>query len=211
VTALKGQHVATGTGRSATWTPSQRDAPAKGHVAAWVAWGVWALVTANCVLTVVVFSLENDALPAAQKAGLVTGVLPVLAFGAVGAVVVARRPDNAVGWLCCAVGLGQSYSTFGGTGARALLATDPGRIPGGLVLFQLGGLTWELSWAFLALLLLLFPNGRLPSRRWRPVVWAAGTVLAGSALSAPFLPGPSAWGRARCPTASTMAETPTHG
>jgi hypothetical protein len=158
--------------------------------APWIGWSLWVLVVALSLLAAVPFGLANDALPAVRKPDLVTGVFPTLAFGTVGAVIVSRRPSNAVGWLCCAVALGQSFSTFGGQGARAILAADPGRIPGGLVLYQLGSLAWESSWVLLGLLLLVFPNGRLPSRRWRPTVWAAIAAAAGSALSAAFLPGP---------------------
>jgi hypothetical protein len=63
-----------------------------------------------------------------------------------------------------------------------------------VVLYELGELCWELSWALLALLLLLFPTSRLPSRRWRPAAWAAVAVLVLAAFSGPFLPGPPAPG-----------------
>ena len=162
--------------------------------APWIGWSVWALMVATWWLTVVLFTLDTDALRPTWKLDLVTGFLPTLAFGTVGAVIVSRRPSNVVGWLCCAVGLGQSMASFGGQNMRAILAADPGRIPGGLVLYQLGSLAWELSWLALAILLLLFPNGRLPSRRWRPVGWAAIAAFAGTGLSAPFLPGPVAPG-----------------
>jgi hypothetical protein len=46
----------------------------------------------------------------------------------------------------------------------------------------------------LALLLMVFPTGRLPSRRWRPVAWAAGAVFVLAALSSPLLPGSPADG-----------------
>jgi hypothetical protein len=58
------------------------------------------------------------------------------------------------------------------------------------VLHQLGSLAWELSWVSLSLLLLLFPNGRLPSRRWRPAVWVVIAAV-GTALTVLFLPGPA--------------------
>lgn len=163
-------------------------------IAPWLLGGLLVLVAALTVLAVVPFALANDALSAIKKVELVASVVPALAFAVVGAVIVSRRPSNAIGWLCCAVGLGQVLGTFGGQGATAILAADPGRIPGGLVLYQLGSLVWELSWISLSLVLLLFPNGRPPSRRWRPAVWAAIAAVAGSALSAPFLPGPVAPG-----------------
>jgi hypothetical protein len=153
--------------------------------------------------------LANDALSATKKVELVASVVPVLAFVVVGAVIVSRRPGNIIGWLCCTVGLGQSLATFGGQGVTAILASNPGRIPGGLLLLLLlGSLAWELSWVFLALLLLLFPNGRPPSRRWRPVVWAAIAAVAGSALSALFVPGPIAPGLPANPLGIEALERP---
>jgi hypothetical protein len=96
--------------------------------------------------------------------------------------------------LRCGIGLAQILAGFGSQQARSVLAADPSYGPGWVVLYELGELCWELSWALLAVLLLLFPTGRLPSRRWRPVAWAAGAVLVLAALLSPFLPGPPADG-----------------
>jgi hypothetical protein len=159
-----------------------------------LAWGLWALGIAINVVGLALFALGNDALSAAARAGLVASMVPALASATVGAVIVSRRPGNAVGWLCCAIGLGLSLSAFGSPNAYAALAADPSRIPGGLVLYGFGGLAYELSWDLMALLLLVFPTGRLPSPRWRPFVWAAGALLAVCALWGPFTPGPVAPG-----------------
>ena len=186
---------------------SRRDDTRRSFVP-WIGWSLWALMVAVQLLAVVLFTRENDALQATWKLDLATNFLPILAFGTVGAVIVARRPGNVVGWLCCAVGLGQSMASFGGQSMRAILAADPGAIPGGLVLYQLGSLAWELSWLFLGLLLLLFPNGRLPSRRWRPVAWVAIAATASTGLSAPFRPGPAAPGLPANPLGIESLEGP---
>jgi hypothetical protein len=136
--------------------PRHADPPRS--LAPWIGWSLWALMVAVQLLNVVLFTLDSEALQPTWKLETVTGFLPILAFGTVGALILSRRPGNVVGWLCCAVGLGQSLASFGGQGARAILAADPGRIPGGLVLYQLGSLAWELSWVALGLLLLLFPT-----------------------------------------------------
>src|SRR4029453_3896829 len=107
---------------------------------------------------------------------------------------VARPPVNVIGCLCLWIGLAQILAGFGGRSAQSVLAEDSSYGPGWVVLYELGELCWELSWALLAVLVLLFPTGRLPSRRWRPVAWAAGAVLVLAALSSPFLPGPPADG-----------------
>jgi hypothetical protein len=108
----------------------------------------------------------------------------VLAIGiffvsaAVGGLVATRLPANPIGWIL--VGLMVSLGLSGGADGYVALATDDGR---------LGGLTpwaaWYASRSFVALFatflltLLLFPNGRLASRRWRVVLGAGllGLVL----------------------------------
>jgi hypothetical protein len=108
----------------------------------------------------------------------------------VGAVIVARRPRNPVGWLCCAVGLLLGPAFFGQDYAWYALVHEPGSLPGGLAMAWLGQWPWRVVLGLLSFLLLLFPSGRLVSARWRPVAWAAaaGTVLLG--LWAAFAPQP---------------------
>jgi hypothetical protein len=132
----------------------------------------------------------DDTLSATDRIGWFLGHLPAFAYVTVGAVVVSRRPGNVIGWLCYVIGLAQILAGFGSQQAQSVLAADLSYGPGWVVLHSLG----ELCWALLALLLLVFPTGRLPSRRWRPVAWAAGAVLVLAALSSPFLPRPPADG-----------------
>jgi two-component system NarL family sensor kinase len=152
----------------------------------WRAWSACLLAVATLMVVFVLFIWHNDALPATNKISWVLGSIPSLAFVTMGAVVVARRPGNRIGWLCYGVGLSQILAGFGSQAAEAVLAADPNLGPVWLVVYELGGLCWELSWALLALLLLLFPTGQLPSPRWRPVAWAAGAVLVLAAFSHPF-------------------------
>jgi len=164
------------------------------RTAPWLGWSAWLLAAASLTLVFELFIVRDDALSATDKAGFLLGNLPSLALATVGAVVISRRPGNIIGWLCCAIGLTQILAGFGGHSAQAALADDPDLGPGWVVLYELGELCWELSWALLALLLLLFPTSRLPSRRWRPAAWAAVAVLVLAAFSGPFLPGPPAPG-----------------
>jgi hypothetical protein len=106
-------------------------------------------------------------------------------------VIVSRRPGNVIGWLCCAIGLCLSLSVFGSNDAQTTLAADPDRAPAGLLLMILGELGFVLSLGLLfTFVLLLFPSGRLLSRRWRPVAWTAGAALAAIAAGTVFQPGP---------------------
>jgi TRAP-type C4-dicarboxylate transport system permease small subunit len=110
-----------------------------------------------------------------------------LAFPVVGALIASRHPRNAIGWLFLAAGLGRAVDyAFLGYATQALVA-DPGSLPGGALAGLIADLTWVPSLlGGTALLFLLFPSGRLASRRWRPVVglvavvtfaYVAGTLL----------------------------------
>src|SRR5215218_5627297 len=99
------------------------------------------------------------------------------AFMIVGALIVAHRPGNAIGWIFSAIALlaftGQLASQY----AIYAYAPRPGSLPGATLAAWYGSWQW---WLILALTLiftpLLFPTGRLLSPRWRPVAWLAGVT-----------------------------------
>jgi hypothetical protein len=100
------------------------------------------------------------------------------AYPTVGAVIVARQPYNRVGWLCCAVGFLLGPAFFGQDYAWYALIHEPGSVPGGWAMAWLGQWPWYLALGVISLLLLVFPNGRLVSPRWRPVVWVLAADIA---------------------------------
>jgi hypothetical protein len=102
-----------------------------------------------------------------------------LAFATVGALVASCRPENAIGWIFCVVGLVLLTEDFAESYADLALSARPGTLPGGLVMP--GASAWIGGPGLLgifAFLLLLFRDGRLPSRRWRPVASAAAIAVA---------------------------------
>ena len=128
---------------------------------------------------------------AAELDSAILNLATVLTFSVVGAIIASRQPRNAIGWIFCGMGpvmglvvLAHGYVESwlaGGSGIRSLAETA----------------AWFSSWSYIPLvvvpttfLLLLFPDGRLPSPRWRLVAWCAGLgiigILAGGALD----PGP---------------------
>jgi hypothetical protein len=133
---------------------------------------------------------RSTPLPASEYGFRASGVIFVLSFGGVGAVLASRVPRNPVGWVLCWMGfasavqfLGRSYENYG-------VLAHPGSVPGAVY----GA--WVDSWIWLPgiigmlpLLLLFFPDGRLQSRRWRTLVWVVAITLPLATVSAAFAPG----------------------
>jgi hypothetical protein len=155
--------------------------------ASWVAAVLLALGT--CVLLV----LAGDATEGETVAFDVELAVSLLVYATVGLVVASRRPGNAIGWLFCAVAVVLALASFSSAYATYALVAAPGSLPGGRIA------AWLSNWVQLpalfgapALLFLLFPDGRLPGRRWRRVAWLTAAAMVGFALAPALRPGPMA-------------------
>jgi hypothetical protein len=97
----------------------------------------------------------------------------VVSFSILGLLVASRRPGNPLGWIYLAVGFFIGLVNFASPYAEYALATNPGSsLPGGPLMSWLGAWAWIPGALLLTTFaLLLFPDGRLPSPRWRPVAW----------------------------------------
>jgi hypothetical protein len=115
---------------------------------------------------------------------------PFLAFTIVGALIASRRPENPIGWICLVAGLfwtlialDDQYTAYG-------LATT-GVVPFPAAVVALSQWLWVPPVGLLSIyLILFFPDGRLPSRRWRPLAWFSGAVMALVSLAIALAPGP---------------------
>ncbi|HVF20763.1 MAG TPA: histidine kinase [Mycobacteriales bacterium] len=148
------------------------------------------LVAAAIWLTAV--STGHD-LPGGVRAGwgAPVGAALFLAIPTFGALIVRRLPGHPVGWLFLLAGACASVSIFATAYAVYGLEVTANQLPGGLVAAWLGSWLWVGGFPMLATMpLLLFPNGQLPSRRWRPVMVASIVVLAVLAASFAIEPGP---------------------
>jgi len=94
--------------------------------------------------------------------------VPFLAFPPVGALIASKRPHNPIGWICLTAGL-----------FWMLLASVPaGSGPYPVTLDALTQWLWVPPVGLLGIyMILLFPDGKLPSRRWRPLAWFSGAVM----------------------------------
>ena len=110
-------------------------------------------------------------------------------FSTVGALVASRRPENPVGWLLCLYGLVISISHFAAQYAIYALLAQPDSLPAG------EAMAWIVSWVLPIIIgltvfyILLFPTGRLPSRRWRWLGWLTVAYVVVGVILAAFSSG----------------------
>src|SRR5215210_3782572 len=168
------------------------------RTAAWLAWSLAGLSVAMLLAIVALYVLIRSApqVPSSVSTrftptDLLIG-MPFLAFPIVGALIASRRPHNPIGWICLAVGslfllLGVSeyYSVYG--------VAEPGSVPFPIGVAWLGNWLWMPAVGlFATYLFLLFPDGRLPSRRWRYLAWLSGALIVVLSLGFGLAPGPVA-------------------
>jgi signal transduction histidine kinase len=117
---------------------------------------------------------------------LLLGILP---FSVVGALIAARRPDNRIGFLFLATGVGGALGITATHYAIYAYLTDPGSLPGARWAAWLQVAAISVVVPIFIFVPLLFPDGALPSRRWRPVAWLGLAALVLFLLGS-LAPGP---------------------
>lgn len=115
----------------------------------------------------------------------------IVAYGLLGALIATRRPDNRLGWVFSGIAFVHSISYLCAVLAAYLIYRGPEPAPAGVLL------GWTFIWTANlhyvpsgTLVFLLFPDGRLPSSRWRAVLWLTVASMAGLAVATALLPGP---------------------
>ena len=159
-----------------------------GQVASRVAWLLAGLALMLVALGLVL-GAANGPLPGPDDE---SWTLVPLAAGlpVIGALVTTHQPRNAIAWIFLGVGFASGLAVFTYNYGRYALVTNPGGLPFGIAAVWLGAWVWLLGFTPMVTFgLLLFPDGHLPSPRWRPILWAAVAVLL-LRLPSIFLPGP---------------------
>jgi len=165
------------------------------RIASWLAWSLAGLAFAAFFASASLFVLARFArVPSSLGTGGTVAdmlvFLPFLAFPVVGALIASKRPNNPIGWICLVDGLLwmlvdliDRYAAYG--------LARPGSLPFPLTIAVLGGWLWVPAVALLGIyLILLFPDGRLPSARWRPLGWFSGAVIVLLSATTVLAPGP---------------------
>jgi hypothetical protein len=159
------------------------------RTAAWLAWAVWVLTIALTALALLLLAL-NLSHPNVHIYDYWFDNTTIVITVTVGAIVASRRPENPVGWLLCITGLVVGISHFGAQYAIYALLAQPDSLPAG------EAFAWIETWILPIMIglgvftYLLFPTGRLPSRRWRWLGWLTVAFVFVGAISGAFTSGP---------------------
>ncbi len=154
------------------------------RTAARLAWILWA---ASLALVAVAHAIAF-----ASRAPLygywVEDTLIVPTFATLGALIVARRPGNVIGWLFLVPPTAGAMQFLSGQYATIAL---PAEMPAGAYAAWLSTIMQSSAVFSIIFLIMLFPTGRLLSPRWRILAWTTGLVIAVSMVSIALFPGPS--------------------
>jgi hypothetical protein len=160
----------------------------RGRSASWLAWSACALSLALTALTGLLIVLLLRSNTSIYYYWLETSMV-ALGYSTVGAIVASRLPESPIGWLFCAIGLIFGLSHFSAEYAAYDLLAPSRSLPAGEAFAWLTSWVWVFGLALIVYLDLLFPNGRLPSVRWRWFAWFTAIVLLPAAILTALSPG----------------------
>jgi signal transduction histidine kinase len=123
---------------------------------------------------------RSETLPLISDAWSIGGVFDVMvnfSIPILGIVIASRQRENPIGWLFVVAGATLAFSSFARSYALHALVADPGSLPAGRAVAWLGTWIEPIAICLLPWLFLLFPTGRLPSARWRPLAWVCAGLL----------------------------------
>ena len=159
-----------------------------------IAWTLWGLALVLAFVGVLFGVLAFSApLPEGREpllASIAVQDAVVVLYGVLGGLIVSRHGRNVIGWIFCFVAISLGILTFASGYADYALYARDGTLPGAVLA------AWVGNWLFvpavyisMCYLFFLFPDGRLASPRWRPVIRAVSIVAAVATLSSALEPG----------------------
>ncbi len=159
-----------------------------------LAWALWSLCVGLALVSFAFLAL-NGATTHSNTIGkpvvdALFGLL-YLTFPSVGLAIALRQPGNAIAWLFLAAGVGAQIEDAALGWATYTLIREPGALPGGAGIGLLADVVWVPTMAAgISLLLLLFPTGRPPSRRWNLLIWVVALAVTAYVAGTLLNPGP---------------------
>ncbi|MBA2530490.1 MAG: hypothetical protein H0V23_00025 [Nocardioidaceae bacterium] len=153
-----------------------------------LAWASWWFLPAMVVVGVILSFANQPTTAEYGDNGIAVGeilfLVVVLAFPVTGILILRRQPRNTIGWLLQGIGFVWSLSFFADNYVVYGALVNPGSLPGPEVVAALAAGSWAPPIGLMAtFLILLYPNGRLPSPRWRPIAWlSAANIVAVTAI-----------------------------
>jgi hypothetical protein len=158
------------------------------RTASWLAWSLAALSLGLTALSLLLIALLLRSDAPIYYYWLETSMVSA-GYSTVGAIVASRLPDSPIGWLFCAIGFTFGAVHFCAEYANYTLLAPPGSLLGIEAAAWLTSWVWVAGLGLVVYLDLLFPNGRLPSARWRWFAWFTAIALLPAAVLAAFSPG----------------------
>src|SRR5215213_9732099 len=159
------------------------------RAAARLAWSLCALSLALTVLSLLLLALNLSHSVAHVYDYWLENTVLAVSFSIIGAIIASRLPANPLGWLFCAAACIVAVAYLSAEYAIYALLARPNSLPAGEALAWLASWAWILSIGCLVLSLLLFPNGELPSSRWRWLAWLSVLVTIAGAVWVALSPG----------------------
>jgi hypothetical protein len=149
------------------------------RASSWIAWSVCAVTLLVLALSMVLIALGwSTTLPSGWTSwrDQTVSLAGIIGAPILGGLIASRRPRNSYGWLWLGFGLGLTLQSLAIPYEAYALVVEPGSLRAPRTISHVLELGGQVALTIAPLLMLMFPTGRLPSRRWRPLAWTSTTA-----------------------------------
>jgi hypothetical protein len=149
------------------------------RASSWIAWSVCAVTLLVLAISMLLIALGwSTLLPSGWTSwrDQTVSLAGIIGAPILGGLIASRRPRNSYGWLWLGFGLGLTLQSLAMPYEAYALVVEPGSLRAPRTISHILELGGQVALTIAPLLMLLFPTGRLPSRRWRPLAWTSTTA-----------------------------------